>query len=200
MKKDLLSQIVEEHLSQFLEAPGALANIPRAWYNLATSRLAGENSDFVVLHPRFQIKTYKDVEWRLKKAMAASKDGYAIVWIEINDEPFCTVIKDSISNEYTIYLPDGAAKTAPEKFVQRGTGVSRKVDGAYKYIPAQYYTLQKRSFRPTDAVYQMYSIFYGTFETLKKTQPDITIDEFLKQNTMTVKALTIDENRVKNEK
>lgn len=185
-----------------VEALGNLGAIPKPWIKLATSRLAGENSDVLTLDKVSGLKSISGLERFIHNVLKSGLSKYAMVWIEVNGEPIVTAIPDSYaSKQFSVLLPDGNWKTETDRKKAHGTDVFRSIGGVRKYIPAQYYNIERRTLKTNETIDAIRGLIAGIVNEVLggTTSPDWNEEDWsrvLKGMSFEVKALTVDSNRL----
>ena len=153
------------------EAINTFNDLPRAWKRRAANSFenkGGKDSKVEVLAATRKIKDVRSITNVLRKALR--RDGAALVWIEMNGEPFVAVNKNSYENKYMLLYPSGdfVTKTVREKM--RGTD---KYDTRLqKYIPPKYWERKESSLRPTEAADKMWDVAFQTLEKMNSELDD----------------------------
>ena len=179
---------------QLDEAVEKFNELPPAWMKQATrSGLGGKDSKVEVLAATKKIKDVNSVINVLRKSLR--REGAALVWIEMGGEPLVAVQKDSYANEYTLLYPQGSFVAKNVKVKHYGTGKwDRRMN---KYIEARYYDTQERSFKPTEAVEQMWNVAWTTLKNINDAReaPKDSVWDLAQEMKFEVRMLTADENR-----
>lgn len=198
--ENFLSEEVVFELTETFELEEAINTfneLPAAWKKTAVSGyeggLGGKDSKIEVLAATKKIKSADNILSTMRKALR--RDGAALVWIEMNDEPLVAVNKDQF-NEYTLLYPSGQFVTRKVRVQHHGTGkYNRRLD---KYVPPSYWEREERSLKPTDAAEKMWSIAYETLERMNKDleEPRKTVFELAQEMKFEVRIMYPDETRL----
>jgi hypothetical protein len=198
--RDVMSIVNEvrsdfSELSQFDEAPGALAALPDALKKLVANKwnkMGGENSEIVTVGT-VQGKSFPALNSLLRKAILEVKN-YVMVWVEMDGHVIAGVQGDPYGqNTFNLFFPDGSVMTKTDQVTVRGTGKwDRRLN---KFVPPKYFNQQRRDMKSTEAQESLYGAIYGMY---KNAQAEVgaDVDNFLQSHSFTVKGISVDKNRI----